>query len=232
MDKNIHEIQGEILKALLLKESARFSELNTKKLSTDQLTFHIKQLLAGGVIEKTENGSYRLTIKGKEYANRFDIDSGPVKIEQQAKLGVLIMVAQGAGRKREFLMQTRLKQPFFGFRGFVTGKIKAGESVFETAERELWEETGLRAKLEHKAIQHERIFSESNELLEDKYFYLFLANDATGELKVDFEGGKNEWFAEIDVVRGNVFYDMADLLVLANGKQFVFQEKSYIVKKY
>ena len=32
MDKNIHEVQTEILRALLFKKSARFSELNTKKM--------------------------------------------------------------------------------------------------------------------------------------------------------------------------------------------------------
>jgi 8-oxo-dGTP pyrophosphatase MutT (NUDIX family) len=232
MDKNIHEVQGSILKALLLHEVARFSELNTNKLSTDQFTFHIKQLTANNVIEKTANGSYRLTIPGKEYASRFDIDSGPVKIEKQAKLGVLIVVVRDLRGKKEYLMQTHLKQPFFGFRGFITGKIKMGESVPETAARELAEEAGLQAVLEHKSMQHERIFSKENELLEDKYFHIFLGRKPSGTLLTEFEGGKNEWIPEADVLKGNIFYEIADLLKLVQQNEFAFSEKSYTVEKY
>ena len=230
--KNIHQIQGGILKALLLKETARFSDLNKEKIPTDQLTFHVKQLVSAGVIEKLPDGHYRLTITGKEYASRFDIDSGPIKLEKQAKLGVLVVVARGIGKRREYLMQTRLKQPFFGFRGFVTGKMKWGETSMETAERELQEETGLRAALQHKAVVHERIYSPSNELLEDKYFYIFLGKNPIGELLTDFEGGENGWVSEKDVLAGNIFYDIADLLKLANRSTLAFSEKSYIVEKF
>jgi 8-oxo-dGTP pyrophosphatase MutT (NUDIX family) len=232
MGKDIHEIQGGILKALLLKETARFSELNPGKIPTDQLTFHIKHLMEAGIIEKMPDGLYRLTITGKDYASRFDIDSGPIRVEKQAKLGVLVVVTRGRGKAREYLMQTRLKQPFFGFRGFVTGKIKWGESVIETAERELEEETGLRAVLMHKAIIHERIYSMTNELLEDKYFYIFLGQNPKGEIVTDFEGGKNDWFFEKKALAGNIFYDIEDLLKLTEGKTFVFSEKSYAVERF
>jgi ADP-ribose pyrophosphatase YjhB (NUDIX family) len=232
MEKNIHQIQGEILKALLLKETARFSELNLRKIPSDQLTFHVKHLMEAGVVEKTSEGFYRLTVSGKDYASRFDIDSGPIKMEKQAKLGALVVISRGAGKKREYLMQTRLKQPFFGFRGFITGKVKWGESVADTAERELEEETGLQTTLNHKAIIHERIFSQANELLEDKYFYIFCGENPEGELLTDFEGGRNGWFPEAEVLAGNIFYDIKDLLKLANGGKFMFSEKSYVVEKF
>ena len=232
MRTDIHEVQAGILKALLLKEEARFSDLAAKGTPTDQLTFHVKRLVAGGVVEKMQGGLYRLTATGKEYASRFDIDSGPVKMEKQAKLGVLVVLTKGRGRAREYLMQTRLKQPFFGFRGFVTGKIKMGESVALTAARELLEESGLRAPLIHKAIYHERIFSRDGALLEDKYFSIFLGKEPTGDLIAEFPGGKNGWFKEKDVLRGNVFYDIKDLLVLANGRRFSFAEESYTVDRF
>ncbi len=232
MDKNIHEIQGGILKVLLLNETARFSDMNQEKVPSDQFTFHVKQLIANGVIEKTPEGLYRLTTPGKEYANRFDTDSGPVKFEKQAKLGVLVVVMRETGGKKEYLMQTRLKQPFFGFRGFVTGKIKIGESVPETAARELQEEAGPTADLAQKAIYHERIFSPDGQLLEDKYFYIFLGKNPSGNLLHEFEGGKNDWIPADKSLEGNSFYDTADLLALAHSKEFSFSEKSYTVEKY
>jgi 8-oxo-dGTP pyrophosphatase MutT (NUDIX family) len=232
MEKDIHTIQANILKELLFKEQARFSELNVDKLPTDQFTFHIKRLQETGIIEKTAEGLYALTLAGKDYANRFDVDSGNIKVEKQAKISVIVVVIRERDGRKEYLMQRRLKQPFFGFRGFITGKIKIGESVFETAERELLEETGLEAILLHKTIYHELIFSNERELLEDKYFFLFVGTEPKGELKTDIQGGKNEWVTEKEVNEGDAFYDIGDLIQLANAKPALFSEKEYIVKGY
>lgn len=124
MDKEIHEIQASILKELLFRELSHFSELNREKIPSDQFAFHLKQLVDQGIAEKTEEGLYRLTVKGKEYANRFDVDSGPAKIEKQAKLSALVIAIRDGKEGTEYLMQTRSKHPFFGFRGFHNGKNK------------------------------------------------------------------------------------------------------------
>lgn len=233
MDKEVHEIQAGILKELLLKKEARFSELNIGKVPTDQFTFHLKQLAEHGVVEKTSEGLYRLTTAGKEYANRFDIDSGPVKFERQAKVGVLVIATRKSGGTTEYLMQERHKHPFFGFRGFITGKVKIGESIAETAKRELREETGLTAEVEPKAIQHERIFSKgSNNLLEDKNFFIFAASNPTGNLIEKLSGGWNQWIAEDDVLKGNIFYEVADLVALMKTDHYTFSERSYFVDEY
>jgi 8-oxo-dGTP pyrophosphatase MutT (NUDIX family) len=232
MDKDVHAIQAGILKELLLKKEARFSALNVDTIPTDQFTFHVKQLLERGIIEKTDSGSYRLTIFGKEYANRFDIDSGPVKFERQAKIGVLVVATRNVGGKKEYLMQERQKHPFFGFRGFITGKVKIGESIAETAKRELLEEAGFAADVEPRAVYHERILSQEGDLLEDKNFFVFTAANLRGELVAEFSGGRNRWIAAADVLKGNIFYDIADLLALIEAKHFTFSERSYVVDEY
>lgn len=48
--------------------------------------------------------------------------------------------------KKQYLVQTRLKDPFFGYHGYVTGKIRWGEKILEAAKRELLEETGMTAE--------------------------------------------------------------------------------------
>ncbi len=233
MEKDIHEIQGSILKGLLLRETARFSELNTDNISSDQFTFHLRQLTEQRIIEKTQEGFYKLTVSGKEYANRFDIDSDRVKIEKQAKQSVLVIATRTNNGKREYLMQTRLKQPFFGFRGFITGKMRLGESVFDTAKRELTEETGLNiSDVEHLMTYHEKIFSIEKDLLEDKYFFIFLAEEPKGDLIHSFQGGKNEWISEESSTDGNIFYDIVDLFSMIKNKKTGLLEKDYFVEKY
>lgn len=232
MSKPIHPIQANILKELLLKESARFTEINSEQISSDQFTFHLKQLIETGIIEKNGDGNYKLTVSGKEYANRHDIDSQEVKLEKQAKLTVLVIPTRINSGKREYAMQTRLKQPFYGYRGFVTGKIKYGETAVDAAERELLEEMGLRGNLIQKTVYHERIYSTEQKLLEDKYFFLFLADNADGELIREYPGGKSDWVAEDDCLKGNVFYDISDLLKLTQQNSTEFLEKSYAVENF
>lgn len=232
MDHDIHAIQGEILKRLLLRETARFSDLRPKGVASDQFSFHVKQLVERGVVEKNDHGLYLFTAAGKEYANRFDTDSGPVKNEKQAKLTVVVIASHEMGGVREYVMQQRLKQPFFGFCGFITGKIKMGESVLDAGTRELQEETGLSASVQHNSTYHERIYSPSGELFEDKYFFVCSAQNATGELVEEFAGGKNQWVSREEFLSNNIFYDIADLLALTEAGAPVFSEKSYAVEKY
>lgn len=231
MNKEIHQIQAQILKKLLLSEGARFAQIKPDGIPSDQFTFHIKRLLENGIITK-EGDLYHLTLAGKEYANRFDIDSGPVKTEKQAKLGVLVIAFRDTNGVREYVAQERLKHPFFGYRGFISGKIKWGERVVDTAERELKEETGLTAKVKHHSIYHEHIYATSGELLEDKYFFICTAANPSGVLLKEFEGGRNEWITEKEFLKGNVFYDIPELVahIRANGP--LFSEKSYTVEKY
>lgn len=196
----MHKIQKSILKELLFKTDARFSELNVEGLTNDHFTFHIKRLIEQGLVEKQEGGSYELTPKGKEHANRLDADSKEIKIEKQAKIGGLTVAVKEKEGKTKYLIQKRLKQPFYGFHGFVTGKIKWGEKLKKGAARELKEETGLEAdKLELRGVEHKLDYSKEGEVLEDKFFYIFKATELEGDFKEDFEGGENRWLTQREI---------------------------------
>jgi DNA-binding HxlR family transcriptional regulator len=135
MKLEIHPIQARILRTMLFREKSRFVDLNTLKLPTDHFNFHLKQLLALGLIVKSPDNRYCLTAKGKEFANRLDTDQ--IVLERQAKISIVVCGVRKSGRTRQYLVQQRLKQPSYGFYGFVSGKIKWGETVSETAARAL-----------------------------------------------------------------------------------------------
>lgn len=229
----IHQVQAQILKVLLFKPEARFAELNVTKLTTDHFTFHLKQLVENGIVEKTKKGTYRLTAKGKEFANRFDTEKAA--LERQAKLAVLIVAIKVSEKIIKYLTQQRLKQPFYGYRGFVTGKIRWGETVLETAVRELKEEANLTGKLEFVGIEHKMDYSENSEILEDKYFYIVKAANTKGKLIENFEGGKNSWLSEKEILAsGNIFEDVPKILKgLMQGHFFFLEDKyNYSEKQY
>src|SRR5688500_12536140 len=146
INDTIHPAQVAILHALLFRPSAGFAELQKASgLSSDHFNFHLKKMIEQKLVKKSADSHYTLTISGKEYANRFDTDARVV--ERQQKVAVLLMVENKNG---QWLNQQRLKQPYFGFWGRPTGKIRYGETILDTAGRELMEETGLTATLEFK----------------------------------------------------------------------------------
>ena len=188
----IHEAQTKILRELLFLPESNFAGLQkVSGLESDHVKFHIKRLVELGYVEK-QGVKYRLSIKGKEYANKLDTDAGV--IERQPKVAVLLIVERDHDGEKQYLLQERRKHPYFGYWGAPTGKIRWGESILETASRELEEETGLTASFEYRGINHERVrHSDTGEFVEDKIFHLMFTSNTTGTMKTEFDGGRNAW---------------------------------------
>ncbi|PKL30973.1 hypothetical protein CVV43_04600 [Candidatus Saccharibacteria bacterium HGW-Saccharibacteria-1] len=201
-EATVHEAQTKILRELLFQKDANFVELcKVSNLENDHAKFHIKRLVELGYLDKI-SGRYSLSVKGKEYANKLDTDTNT--IERQPKLTTIMIVQNPETGK--FIIQERLKNPYYGFMTFYSGKVQWGESVYETAVRETLEETGLATKAndwQWRGIYHERVrHSDNNEIVEDKIFCIFYTDKYSGDLVTDFEGGKNYWM-NLDEVRSN-----------------------------
>ena len=200
-ETDVHAIQLLVLRKLLFAKSAGFAQLQRDSgVSSDHFTFHLKKLVSEGLIEKGDD-AYSLTHRGKEYANRLDTDDNT--IEKQPKISIAITLERvGEDGQREFLFQQRKKNPYFDFWGRVGGKMRWGETVIEAAERELLEETGLRADLEYRLLYHKRDYDKATgKLLEDKIFLCVYGNSYEGELIEAFEGGVNRWMTHEEFER-------------------------------
>lgn len=191
-EAHIHEAQTKILRELLFLPETNFAELQKATgFDSDHAKFHIKRLVEVGYVEK-QGPKYRLSVKGKEYANKLDTDANV--IERQPKVAVMLVIERDNNGIKEYLLQQRRKHPYYGFWGSPTGKVRWGESISEAAERELKEETNLEGSFEHRGIMHERVqHAETREMVEDKIFHMMICRDARGELLVDFDGGRNVW---------------------------------------
>ena len=190
----LHPAQTKILRVLLFMPAARFAELQKASgLESDHAKFHIKRLVELGYVDKI-GSVYQLSVAGKEYANKLDTDAGV--IERQPKVAVLLVVERYNSRTHmtEYLLQKRLKHPYFGFWGAPTGKVRWGETLRDAAVRELKEETGLTGVFEYRGIYHERVRRQATgEIIEDKLFQLMFCDRFSGELQVEFDGGRNTW---------------------------------------
>jgi len=149
-------------------------------------------------------------------------------LEKQPKASVLIVCIKKQNNITKYLTQQRLKQPFYGYRGFVTGKIRWGEKLLETATRELKEETALDGKLEFTGIEHKMDYSPTGEVLEDKYFFIIKATKTKGKLIENFEDGRNSWLTEKEILTNfKVFEDVPKILKSIKSGRFFFLEDKY-----
>ncbi len=228
----IHPVQGKILKVLLFQTEARFTELNPDKISTDQFNFHLKALLDAGLLEKLKSQKYGLTLRGKEFANRFDTEK--IVLERQAKLALAITAIKIIKGKKYYLIQQRLKQPYFGYHGVVTGKIRWGEKVTEAAAREFQEETGLLAlKMTVLGVYHKMDYNNLQELLEDKYFFRLRIDRFSGKFVETIEGGKNLWCTKEEIMKlPNIFPDILTAFDWYDQNKVLFIEKKYTAEGY
>lgn len=194
MQRELHEIQIKILNKLLFAPRLRYVDLRPgEEIENNKLNFHLNQLKELGLIVK-HTEQYSLTDKGKEFAGRLDTDRLIVK--KQAKISVSVCPIRQTGEEKEYLIYTRLKSPFYGCQGFMSGKVDYAEFVVEAGSRELLEEANLEGTPQIVEIKHYRVFSKATkELLEDKFMFFAVVNGPKGEVKQSNEG-KYEWVKE------------------------------------
>jgi len=228
---NLNPIQLKILSALLFNPKARFRDLNTDSMTTDNFSYHIKSLLREGLIKK-EKLIYSLTSKGKMVAGK--IDTFTNKIEKQPRVSVIIIPHKTIKGKEVFLIQQRTKEPYFGYKGFVSGKVKFGETLQETAERELKEEAGATGKFRFCYEIHEMVYDKNtNEQLEDKFFHIIECYDLEGKITKKTTEGINKFVTIEQFMKMKpIYHNEIDLLNWFLKKDFKFKEQKYLIEKF
>lgn len=214
---DLHPIQIQILKTLLFKPEARFSDLNQSELTNDHFTFHIRQLVKLGLISKSEN-KYELTDKGKELAGRIDTSTDSIVL--QPKLGVAVAMFRGD----EVLLNKRLKQQSLGQVGLHTEKVKIGEKLTDTVQRCVRKEIGdVDFRSEFAGVSHAQFIND--ELWLDVVLICFKCEYKSGEALPGNEEGENVWVktSELDKVE-NLMSGIGDVIQKMRVEEKFFSE--------
>ncbi len=224
MNKDLHIVQASILKELLFHNGTSFSLLNKSGLTNDHFTFHIKRLIEEKIVEKKDK-LYFLTQKGKQYAGKLDIYG--LKMELFGTPSVAITAKKIINGKTHYLIQQRLKEPLYGYYGFINGKIKFGELSDDTARRELKEETGLTGEPQIITIQHRLRGPNKKEIKLDHYFFIYMMKNVKGKLKNTKEG-KNFWKTEEEIKKLNTFPGFEKSLAVAVREKAVPYQEMFV----
>ncbi len=165
---DLHDIQMQIINELSRTGPAMFGALRPHDVATDHFTYHIKTVIEKGLVAvDRRNGKkyYVLTELGKRFADSFEFSKK--KLLNQGMIITVFCVSKEVKGETKYLMSKRLYAPWRGHLGFPAGKVHFGETTFETARRELLEETGLEAQLELRQVIHYIDFDETGKLLRD-----------------------------------------------------------------
>jgi hypothetical protein len=224
---DIHPVQIEVLRTLSKLINARFSELNTEGTENDLFSFHLRKLKSEGLIEKDPNGNYLLTDEGKRF---FLLVSSPdVQLRHHSRSSVILIIREG----EKYLIQERLLQPYYGFLEFLTERVHWGEKVMDAGQRVLQAEIGITGDLFLKGIDHKIEINGQNETTDDKFFYILEVRNWSGEVKLQFEGGKNLWMTKKEILlQEKIHFDMPDIFRILESDEPLLTEIKGIPKGF
>lgn len=190
---SMHPTQVSILRTLRHIPSARYTDLRLPtKLDSDVFKFHLSKLAGMNYVRRLESGKYELTATGKEFAN--NLSKLQPSIQKQPKLSVAVIAVDNTGDTTKYLLQQRLRNPYYGFWSCITGPVQWGESFEAAARREFEKQSGVSGQYGVKGFYRKMDFTaDDNGLLEDKLFVIVEVSDLLGEASNTWSKGANAW---------------------------------------
>jgi ADP-ribose pyrophosphatase YjhB (NUDIX family) len=134
-----------------------------------------------------------------------------------------------------YLLQKRLRNPYYGYWSEVHGRAEWGESFEATAQRQLKRQAGLDAEFIVHGFRRVRDYDANDEsLLEDKLFVVLKATKVSGELTNAYDGGTNSWLTLDELHQQEKVFatTLAIIEGLDNGEFYTAQSLTYQPEDY
>ena len=216
----MHHIQKSILDCLSTATDRRYSDLKPHDLDGNVFNYHLKQLLAGKLVNKSLDGNYTLASAGVDYiVHRYE---NPLL---QAHSIFLIAIRRGD----KWLMRERLVQPLLGMSGFIHGEPVAGEPLVTTAMRRLQEKTGLTIPLAVRCGGLITILRDN--AIESFSHAIILTGSTDQDVSVaDDKTGRNYWLAASSLSEPMILPSCADIIAYVDTDATTTFELTYHIK--
>lgn len=184
-------VQRSIISRLKNADSLRYSELLAGYDDRDLFNYHLRELVAKGLVTKLEN-KQGYTLSGKGLRQVADVHHTSDQANRLFKINPLLIVAGKRADGLYILQQLRTAQPDYGIIGIPGGTITKAEPLLIGASRKLKEETGLDGEFSYVCTTR-RILYQGETLFADVLFPICIATAWSGDLHTT-EFGKNNWY--------------------------------------
>lgn len=183
--KNKYQLQ--ILRELMFQKKASYSNLSKACSDHDLFNHHLKELIRKEYIYKNID-SYELTEKGKSIVDFMEEDSS---IQDRLKTSLFIWILS----ENKLLLHKRLKHPYYGYVGSISGKMKLGEKVNDTIKREVKEEVGAEPiDIEILGTKRAMFIDKQSNIKTDGLYLVCLVTKYKGDIL--YKGIEGEYFWE------------------------------------
>lgn len=212
-----HVIQRDIVKKLTLSGSARFSELKPKNIESNLFMYHLNQLKKRDMVAK--NGTtYSLTSVARMYVDRANLEKLVFRVQPK-----IVSILAIKSSKQNWLLLERTHEPHMNRVGFPSGKLHYGETLEDSAVRELEEKAGLTGVDLTLAGSVAMRFLKGDQVINHTIGNIFTAELASEpDVTVESPFWKSYWGSEAELFGPNTFKGHKDILdLLKSGAVFI-----------
>jgi ADP-ribose pyrophosphatase YjhB (NUDIX family) len=229
-NSEVNPIQVAVLRRLSKGEKFRFSEIKLRDIPSDHFSYHLRQLMRTGLIIKNLDGTYGLSVLGKNQTQLISPETNRYK--EQGFVAIRLVLTKREEGKEYFLLQERADIPYQGMLSTPGGKIPFGSTVEEAAKYYMDYETGLHCDVELRGTTH-FIDEFENEIVQDRYFFVFLATNPRGKLSLEGPNGKNLWLTRDEIKNSpRSLEGLLSIIDMAQGHNLSFREDTFEVQKF
>lgn len=217
-----HHIQKTIVYRLAFAEGLRFSELKPESLENKLFDYHLKKVVSAGFVEKSDDGTYRLTAEGRRLGKRI-MDK---QLAAADKAEPVLFLAVRRATDKAWLLYRRKTHPLLDRVGFMHALPNAEQSVLEVAHETCLEKTGINANF---SVLGSGFFTTcDNDALESYTNFTFLiSDDAAGDLSQNDEFAEYFWEDNPDFTEPRMLPNMKTLGNLHKAGELFFIEKTF-----
>jgi len=216
-----HHLQRSIVYRLALLDSARFSELQPPDLDNKLFTYHLKKVVATGLVVKNDQGLYKLTAEGR----RLGVHVFERQIDQLERANSVLFLVIRRSADGAWLLYKRQTHPLINRIGFMHAIPVISETAAGSAAKAVKENTNLDCQFKVMGSGYFRVF-DGDDLESFTHFTMLICEDALGTLSANDDHAKYFWELKPDFASKEMLPNMVALSQAYQSGELFFIEQT------